>query len=125
MKTLGLWLCFMVLLPVLSLRATAQSGEQRTRTWNLDVQVWDANAQTLKPVTQNPQLASPACVACRNQCVNTREQCKSSACTRSGGKNRGPACDGVQNQQVFTDGLKACENQEKTCWDQCAAGACR
>lgn len=72
------------------------------------------------------QLATEGCKACRQRCADSRDQCKASACTRSGGKPHGAqACDGVTNEKVYIDGLKACEAQERTCWNQCQAGACR
>jgi ribosomal protein L37AE/L43A len=59
-------------------------------------------------LAQNPQLASPACQACRNACVSKRETCKSWACSHAGGKNKGAQCDSVVNQTVFISELKAC-----------------
>ena len=78
---------------------------------------------------QNPNLASPACQACRNNCVNRREQCKSWACSHAGGTNKGVQCDTAGNknwnQQRFENELKACTDQERTCWATCDKGACR
>lgn len=83
----------------------------------------------LERVQQNPNLASPGCQACRNSCVNHREQCKSLACSHAGGKNKGVQCDTGGNpgwnQQRFENELKACTENEKTCWNQCEGGACR
>jgi hypothetical protein len=84
----------------------------------------------LEPVAQqNPNVASPACVACRDNCVNRREQCKNLACTHAGGKNKGPQCDTQNNPnwdgQRFQNELKACTDQEIACKNQCQAGACR
>jgi len=74
-------------------------------------------------------VASPGCRACRDNCVNRREQCKNLACTHAGGRNKGPQCDTGGNpnwnQKRFEDELKACTENEKGCWSQCDAGACR
>lgn len=77
-------------------------------------------------VQTNPQLASPACKACRDNCVGARERCKTSACKSNGGQDQGPAaCKDVKNQKGFERALKACEDHETACWNQCAAGACK
>ena len=86
-----------------------------------------ATAMYLKAGAQNPQLASPACVACRDSCVKAREQCKDGVCRSQGMERDTPqACKGTpRNQKAFEDGLRACETQEKACWAQCDKGACR
>src|SRR5579864_748291 len=80
-------------------------GASAQRTPSLDHDYLEGIAQ------QNPNLASPACKACRDTCVNRREQCKSLACTHAGGKNKGPQCDTgnnpAWNQQRFESELKA------------------
>ena len=78
-----------------------------------------------RSVRADPQIASPACASCRDNCVNQRESCKRQACERSGGKNAQSSCGGVKNQKVFSDGLAACSNAEGVCKDRCNAGPCR
>jgi hypothetical protein len=98
MKTLAVWLCLIIVAAAISLAAFAQ----------------------------NPNLESPVCKSCRDQCVSARVRCKSQVCKNNGGQDNGPnACINVKNQQGFVDGLKACETQEAACWNQCQAGACK
>ncbi len=86
-----------------------------------------ATAIYLKASAQNPQLASAACVACRDSCAKASEQCKDGVCRSQGMQPDTPqACKGTpRDPNAYVDGLKACDTREKACWDQCDKSACK
>jgi len=101
------------------------------REWILVAVVFLLSAGVIQQIafTASPvkaQVASKACVACLDRCVQIRESCRSQACARAGGKDRNAgACDGG-NAQVYSDGARACGNQEVACKNQCqSTAACK
>lgn len=76
---------------------------------------------------QQPGIASPVCVRCRNGCLQTRLHCIADLCARVRGQSQGPnACIGIpkENVQGWNTLLPGCYAQEKTCLATCQNSAC-
>jgi len=116
MKTLVISLCLTIAAGAVYLKAQTNSSAQSNSTFIAD-------HDYLYPVQAK---ASPACQACRDNCVQRRTNCQFKACSDAGGKNNGARCDNAVHPDQFQAGLQRCYVQEKQCWSQCdATVACR
>jgi hypothetical protein len=108
-------MCLIVVAGIMYLKAAPQSSTQ-TVTPHLYTHDF------LEPIQAK---AGPGCQACRDNCVQRRENCKYQACSDAGGANKAVQCENVGDQNKFIEGLKKCESAERDCWARCDASACR
>jgi hypothetical protein len=108
-------ICLVLVAETMSLKAYSQSSTQAVSP---ALHINDF----LEPIQAK---AGPGCQACRDNCVQRRENCKYQACSDAGGTNKGVQCENVRYQEKFIQALKQCENAERACWVSCDASACR